>query len=100
MKKKQAASRAQAWSEPRKNSSDKSRFLPKFQKIEYPRIYREIMSPRHRAYSYLRAFEALFLGYHDLHLLDELQRKRKRWFSASEGKNVRDGNERALAAKG
>jgi len=68
--------------------------------IEYPRIYREIMSPRHRAYSYLRAFGALCLGYHNLHLLDELQRKRKRWFSSSEGKNVRDRSERALAAKG
>jgi len=68
--------------------------------IEYPRIYREIMTPRHRTYSYLRAFGTLFLGYHHLHLLEELQRKRKRWFSASERKNVTDRSERALAAKG
>jgi len=68
--------------------------------IEYPRIYREIMTPRHRTYSYLRAFGALFLGYHHLHLLDELQRKRKRWFSFSKDKNVRDRSEKALAAKG
>jgi len=68
--------------------------------IEYPRIYRETMTPRNQTYSYFRAFGALFLGYHHLHLLDELQRKRKGWFSSSEGKNVRDRNEKALAAKG
>src|SRR3974377_1815804 len=58
------------------------------------------MTPGHRTYSYLRAFGALFLGYHHLHLLDELQRKRKRWFSASERKNVTDRRRRALAGEG
>jgi glycosyltransferase involved in cell wall biosynthesis len=66
--------------------------------IEYPRIYGEIMTPRHRAYSYVRAFAALLLGYHHLHLLDDLQRKRKRWFLASSG-NSADGEEKASATK-
>ncbi len=47
---------------------------------EFPRIYREIMSPRHYAYLYVRAFGALFLGYDHVHLLDALQRKRKALF--------------------
>jgi glycosyltransferase involved in cell wall biosynthesis len=45
--------------------------------LEYPRTYGEIMTDRHRAYSYLRAFAALFLGYHHVHLLDDLRRKSK-----------------------
>jgi len=44
--------------------------------LEFPRTYGEIMSPRHRTYSYLKAFAALFLGYDHLHLLDEA---RMRW---------------------
>jgi hypothetical protein len=49
--------------------------------VEYPRIYREIMSTRHRLYSYLRAFSALILGYHHLHLLDGFRRLYKELFS-------------------
>jgi len=45
--------------------------------FEYPRIYSEIMTPRHRAYSYVRAFGALFLGYRHLHLLDDVHMKYK-----------------------
>jgi glycosyltransferase involved in cell wall biosynthesis len=41
--------------------------------IEYPRTYGEIMSVRHRIYSYARAFASLLLGYHHLHLVDEFR---------------------------
>jgi glycosyltransferase involved in cell wall biosynthesis len=68
--------------------------------VEYPKIYGEIMTGRHRANSYLRAFAALFLGYHHLHLLDEVQMKRKRLFTSSTEKSVAAEKEKALAAKG
>jgi glycosyltransferase involved in cell wall biosynthesis len=55
---------------------------------EYPRIYGRIMSRRHRIYSYMRSFGALFLGYHHLHLLDEARDRYKRW-SAWFGKKAR-----------
>ncbi len=42
--------------------------------VEYPRIYGEIMSARHRVDSYLRAFGALVLGYDHVHLLDVFRR--------------------------
>jgi glycosyltransferase involved in cell wall biosynthesis len=41
--------------------------------LEYPRVYGKIMSPRHRVYSYMRAFGALLLGYDSLYLLDDLR---------------------------
>jgi hypothetical protein len=40
---------------------------------EFPRIYGENMTARHRAYSYIRAASALFLGYHHLHVLDDMR---------------------------
>ncbi len=46
--------------------------------FEYPRIYGEIMTARHRTYSYMQAFAALILGYHHLHLLDDVRMKYKR----------------------
>src|SRR5438270_898880 len=46
--------------------------------LDFPRTYGEIMTPRHRAYSYLRALAALFLGYHHLYVLDDVRMKRKR----------------------
>jgi hypothetical protein len=49
--------------------------------VEYPVIYREIMSTRHRLYSYLRAFSALILGYDHLHLLDDFRKGYKELFS-------------------
>jgi hypothetical protein len=42
--------------------------------VEYPRIYRDIKSARHRLYDYVRAFGSLILGYDHLHLLDDLRR--------------------------
>jgi glycosyltransferase involved in cell wall biosynthesis len=68
--------------------------------IEFPQIYGEIMTGRHRANSYLRAFAALFLGYHHLHLLDDFRTKRKRVVSSSVEKNVAAEKEKKLAAKG
>ena len=41
--------------------------------FEFPRIYGENMTARHRFYSYIRAAGALFLGYHHLHVLDDLR---------------------------
>jgi len=41
--------------------------------IEYPRTYWQIMSVRHRIYSYVCAFVSLFLGYHHLYLVDEFR---------------------------
>jgi len=67
--------------------------------IDFPRTYGEIMSSRHRAYSYLRAVAALFLGYHHLHVLDNARMKRKRMFASSDDKKVAAEKERALAAK-
>jgi hypothetical protein len=68
--------------------------------LDFPRTYGEIMTARHRAYSHLRAFAALFLGYHHLHVLDDLRVMRKRLFGSSAGKNVAAEKEKALAAKG
>jgi hypothetical protein len=31
------------------------------------------MMPRHRVYSYLRSIAALFLGYHQMYILDDLR---------------------------
>ena len=68
--------------------------------IEFPQIYGEIMTGRHRANSYLRAFAALFLGYHHLHLLDDLRIRRKRLVGASAENSVPAEKEKVLAAKG
>jgi glycosyltransferase involved in cell wall biosynthesis len=68
--------------------------------LDFPRTYGEIMTPRHRAYSYLRAFAALFLGYHHLHALDDVRMKRKRLFTSSAEKRVAVEKEKALATKG
>jgi glycosyltransferase involved in cell wall biosynthesis len=68
--------------------------------LGFPRTYGEIMTPRHRTYSYLRAFAALFLGYHHLHVLDDVRMKRKRLFASSAEQNGTPEKERALAAKG
>ncbi|HYL87073.1 MAG TPA: glycosyltransferase [Candidatus Angelobacter sp.] len=56
--------------------------------LGFPWTYGEIMTGRHRVYSYIRAYAALILGYHHLHLLDDARRKRKEWMSASSEKTV------------
>lgn len=67
--------------------------------LDSPRTYGEIMTARHRAYSYLRSFAALFLGYHHLHVLDDLRMKRKQWFTSSAKQRRTAEKENALAAK-
>jgi len=54
----------------------------------FPWTYGEIMTGRHRVYSYLRASAALVLGYHHLHLFDDARRKRKEWIASSSEKTV------------
>ncbi|HMI50065.1 MAG TPA: glycosyltransferase [Candidatus Saccharimonadales bacterium] len=49
--------------------------------FEYPRIYGENMTFRHRLFSYLQAVGALFLGYHHVHLVEDARMSYKRWFS-------------------
>jgi hypothetical protein len=56
--------------------------------VEYPQSYGEIMTGRHRGYCYLRAFASLFLGYHHLHLLDDVRMKRKQLFFSSGEKSA------------
>jgi glycosyltransferase involved in cell wall biosynthesis len=68
--------------------------------VEFPEIYGEIMTWRHRANSYLRAFAALFLGYHHLHLLDDIRMKRKQKLSPSAAKSTEAEKQKALAVKG
>jgi glycosyltransferase involved in cell wall biosynthesis len=46
--------------------------------VEFPMLYHELMSARQLAYSYLRAFVALVLGYQDLHLFDDIYASVKR----------------------
>jgi glycosyltransferase involved in cell wall biosynthesis len=65
--------------------------------LDFPRTYGEIMTARHRAYSYLRAFVALFLGYDHLHVLDDMQMKRKRIAPVERGL---PGEREKAAAKG
>ena len=45
--------------------------------LDYPRIYRDIKTVRHRLYDYVRAFSALILGYDQLHLVDDMRRAYK-----------------------
>jgi glycosyltransferase involved in cell wall biosynthesis len=56
--------------------------------LGFPWTYGEIMTRRHRVYSYLRAYAALVLGYHHLHLLDDARRKRKEWMATSSEKTM------------
>jgi glycosyltransferase involved in cell wall biosynthesis len=68
---------------------------------EFPRVYGEILSPRHYAYSYLRAFGALLLGYDHLYLLDLLQRRRKALFGGmADGESFLKTREEARSKDG
>jgi hypothetical protein len=59
---------------------------------------REIMTRRHRAYSHMRAYAALVLGYHHLHLLEEARKKRKEWMASLSEKPVVAVKAKAKAA--
>lgn len=56
--------------------------------LGYPWTYGEIMTTRHRVYSYMRACAALVLGYHHLHLFDDARRKRKELMVSSSEKTL------------
>jgi glycosyltransferase involved in cell wall biosynthesis len=66
--------------------------------LGFPWTYGEIMTRRHRVYSYLRAYAALVLGYHHLHLLDDARRKRKEWMASSAEKTMVAVKAKAKAA--
>ena len=48
--------------------------------IEFPVLYRELMTRRQIAYNYLRSFAALILGYRHLHYFDEFY---TRWWKSA-----------------
>ncbi|HEY6946115.1 MAG TPA: hypothetical protein VI431_13320, partial [Candidatus Acidoferrum sp.] len=64
----------------------------------YPWTYGEIMTTRHRVYSYLRACAALVLGYHHLHLFDDARRNGKEWLASSSKKTLVAVQAKAKAA--
>src|SRR6266568_294741 len=66
--------------------------------LGYPWTYGEIMTRRHRIYSYMRACAALVLGYHHLRLFDDARRKRKEWMASSSEKTVVATHAKAKAA--
>jgi glycosyltransferase involved in cell wall biosynthesis len=71
--------------------------------LGYPWTYAEIMTRRHRVYSYLKAYAALVLGYHHVHLFDDARRKRKEWMASSSEETlvaVRGKAKTAAATKG
>lgn len=56
--------------------------------LSLPWTYGEIMTRRHRIYSYMKAYAALVLGYHHIHLFDDARRKRKQWMASSSEKTL------------
>ncbi len=67
--------------------------------LEYPRVYGRIMSTRHRAYSYARAFGALLLGYDRLYLLDDFRKGYKSILGKPDKEPVFSENKKEAAAK-
>jgi hypothetical protein len=65
--------------------------------FEFPRIYAEIMSRRHRAYTYVRAFSALVLGYDHLYLLETLRTRYKGFFRRSFGGSLASEERKEVA---
>jgi glycosyltransferase involved in cell wall biosynthesis len=57
---------------------------------EYPRLYRELMGPRQRAYSHLRSLAALVLGYRDREVFDSWWQRVK---GGARRQHSRSGNE-------
>jgi hypothetical protein len=58
------------------------------------------MTARHRTNNYMRAFAALILGYHHLHLLDDVRMGRRRRMNSSGELGRAAEKEKVLAAKG
>jgi len=67
--------------------------------LEYPRVYGRIMSTRHRAYSYVRAFGALLLGYDHLYLLDDFRKGYKGFLGKPAQESVFSEEKKEAAAK-
>ena len=67
--------------------------------LEYPRVYGRIMSPRHRVYSYMRAFGALLLGYDRLYLLDDFRKRYKGILGKPAQESVFSEDKKKAAAK-
>jgi glycosyltransferase involved in cell wall biosynthesis len=67
--------------------------------LEYPRVYGQIMSTKHRVYSYVRALGALLLGYDRLHLLDDFREEYKGILSKPAQKSVFSEDKKKAAAK-
>lgn len=67
--------------------------------LEFPRVYGKIMSPRHRLYSYVRAFGALLLGYDRLYLLDDFRKGYKSILGKPEPESVFAEHKKKVAAK-
>ena len=67
--------------------------------LEYPLFYGKIMSPRHRLYSYIRAFGALALGYERLYLLDDLRKGFKSILGKPAQESVLSEDKKQAAAK-
>lgn len=66
--------------------------------LGYPWTYGEIMTTRHRVFSYMRACAALVLGYHHLHLFDDARRNGKEWLASSSKKTLVAVQAKAKAA--
>ena len=66
--------------------------------FSHPWTYGQIMTGRHRLYSYMKAHAALLLGYHHLHLFDEARRKGREWMASSSGKTLVAMTPKAKAA--
>jgi glycosyltransferase involved in cell wall biosynthesis len=66
--------------------------------LGYPWTYGEIMTGRLRVYSYLKAYAALVLGYHHLHLFDDVRRKRMERMASSSEKTLVAVRAKAKAA--
>jgi hypothetical protein len=61
--------------------------------VEFPVLYRELMTGRELLYNYVRAFAALLLGYGGLHHFDKFYAQRK-------NRVVRPGNSGGSGEKG
>ena len=57
------------------------------------------MSPRHRVYSYIRAFGALLLGYDHLYLLDDFRKGYKGILGKPAQESVFSEDKKEAAAK-
>ncbi len=67
--------------------------------VEYPRIYGEIMTTRHRLYGYVRASGALLLGYDHAHLVDDFRRGYKGMFGEPSGEALPSEERKQAATK-